>query len=208
MRALSCGEWNGLAVSLEKELDDATRKTWDEKLRAAFMEPKTLASLNRSDLQDLTWALEHLGEKPEVSHTPWGAWMATGPQWQSLDGAGLAWLADGLKWIGDGAKAERTRLATYVTKDRLASATAVRAFARGLAKAGRVSQYGHGCGGAGILVDPAAACVGRAESPHLARRRRRRAPASGARCGRRQGSGGCHGSLDVGQWRLAVHDGR
>ena len=77
----------------------------------------------------VTGMAEALGEKPEVSHTPWGAWMATGPQWQSLDGAGLAWLADGLKWIGDGAKAERARLATYVTKDRLASAAAIRTVA-------------------------------------------------------------------------------
>ncbi len=125
-RRASCGQWNGLVQSLAKELEPGVRRTWAGALRAAFADPKVLASLEKPDMLDLARALEALEEKTEAAYGVVVVWMAATPAWQSLKPGDLRELAEALDRGGEKTKAERLRLAEHLTGTYLASTDGVR----------------------------------------------------------------------------------
>ena len=119
-----CQDWKEIAGALAKDLDADARAVWAAKIRGAFTDAKTLASLGKQDVTDLVDALVALEAKDAYGVV--ADWIAAGDAWRAAGAGDLAWVIESLEKAGDGTKAARVGAIDQATAKFLGSAEAAR----------------------------------------------------------------------------------
>jgi len=112
VRAVRYWDWRSMSGGLRDYLDEAARRVWVERLRAALLSPERLAAAD-AEIIDLREALAAMGDSQADAMV--ATWMSQSDAWKSANAEKTQMLAADLVRLGDEARGLRRQLIEHIT---------------------------------------------------------------------------------------------